>query len=64
MANYPRTYLSKSDGRYTVIHNGMPICDYKATREEALRAATQMRVKASDSLYWHGDSGKFLPSLT
>ena len=66
MSNYtdenpPRCYLSMgtNDGRqqWTVIYQGMPICNYKPTRAEAEAAARQMKVKPA--AIWH--AGAFQP---
>ena len=35
MSDTPRTYVSNSEGRWRVIHNGMPLC---ADTDKAVRA--------------------------
>lgn len=57
--NPPRCYLSTSQGRWTVVYQGMPLCADKQTRAEAEAAARQM--KAAPAAIWNGDTGQFQP---
>lgn len=62
----PRCYLStntNADGTpaWRVIYNGSPVCADKATCQEAMAAARQMRVTPSN--LWAGDKGQWQPEF-
>ena len=56
----PPAYLSRSEGRYRVILQGLPLCADKATEAEATAAAHAQRVKLAP-VYWDGDSATWKP---
>jgi len=56
----PPAYLSRSEGKYRVIAQGLPLCADKATAAEATAAATAQRVKLAP-VYWDGDSAEWKP---
>lgn len=56
----PPAYLSRSEGKFRVIAQGMPLCSDKATATEATAAATAQRVKLAP-VYWDGDSATWKP---
>lgn len=55
----PRTYLSQSEGKWRVVHNGLPLCADKDSAAECLPVAKQFNLTLDD-LYWNGDLGQFL----
>jgi hypothetical protein len=55
----PKIYLSKSEGRWRVIQNAIPISADKRTVREALQVAEHFKLKVSDQM-WDGDLGKFV----
>ena len=56
----PPAYLSRSEGKYRVIAQGLPLCADKATAAEATAAAHAQRVKLAP-VYWDGDSAAWKP---
>ena len=52
-------YISMGQGDYTVIVQGMPVCNNKKTLAEALRAADFMRVELHDEA-WNGERGEWV----
>jgi hypothetical protein len=56
----PPAYLSRSEGKFRVIAQGMPLCSDKATAAEATAAATAQRVKLAP-VYWDGDTATWKP---
>ena len=52
-------YISMGQGDYTVIVQGMPVCNNKKTLAEALRAAEFMRVKLHSEA-WNGERGEWV----
>ena len=56
----PPAYLSRSEGKYRVIAQGLPLCADKATAAEATAAATAQRVKLAP-VFWDGDSATWKP---
>ena len=56
----PPAYLSRSEGKYRVIAQGLPLCADKQTAAEATAAATAQRVKLAP-VYWDGDAAEWKP---
>lgn len=57
----PPAYLSRSEGKYRVIAQGLPLCADKATAAEAeAAAATAYNVKLAP-VFWDGDTGEWKP---
>lgn len=52
-------YLSFSEGRYSVIVQGMPICNDKPALSDALRAAEWMKVQLQPEA-WNGDRAEWV----
>jgi len=61
MKKDPAVYLSKSEGRFRVICQGVPVSNDKATEAEALEAAKGLAV---DSMAWDGDEGRWVERRT
>lgn len=55
----PITYLSGHDDRWTMIHEGLPLCDYKKTAAEALEVAKMYKLQPH-SAYWNSKEGIFI----
>lgn len=53
------TYLSRSEGRFRVIHQGIPIAPDKATKGEALADATRAGLTVAPRV-WDGTLGAFV----
>jgi hypothetical protein len=54
------TYYSRSNGKWRLIHQGMPLCPDRDTLDECKPVAAQYNVTPSASL-WDGDVGAFIP---
>lgn len=59
----PATYLSIGDGKYRVIHQGLPICKDQDTLPQALAAAKQFRLTVAD-VAWNGTRGEWVTTAT
>jgi len=57
----PAVYLSMSEGRFRVIHRGLPISADKSTAREALNVAEHFKLKV-DPMMWNGDKGAWMPN--
>jgi len=56
----PEVYLSGNGDRWTVINQGMPICDYKKTPAEALAVAKMYKLQPH-TFYWDSVELVFMP---
>jgi len=56
----PEVFLSGHGDQWTVINQGMPICDYKKTPEEALAVASQFKLQPH-TFYWDTTEFVFMP---
>ena len=50
------TYLSFSQNGWILMHQGSPLCDYKTTYADVMRAVAQYRITLPD-VTWNGDLG-------
>ncbi len=53
------TYLSRSEGRFRVIHQGLPVAPDRATKAEALADATRAGLTVAPRV-WDGTLGSFV----
>lgn len=58
-----KTYLSHSERGWILIHQGSPLCDYKATKGEALKVAAHYRITLPNDT-WSGDQGTWVETDT
>jgi hypothetical protein len=58
----PKAYLTVGDW-FSVIYNGMPVCNNKATKAEALAAAAAMRINLPE-FAWNGKQGEWVLAET
>jgi hypothetical protein len=56
----PRCYFTTDGAIWAVIYQGMPICNNKATREEAQKVADQMRLTPDANHHWNGTLGQWV----
>ena len=50
------TYLSFSKNGWILMHQGSPLCDYKTTYADVMRAVAHYRITLPD-VTWNGDLG-------
>jgi hypothetical protein len=56
----PQSFLSHcSSGKWTVVHNGMPLCA-ETSKEFALSTASRFKLKLP-GVYWESAQGAFVP---
>ena len=55
----PNTYLSRSGGKFRVVHGAIQICPDRLTIEEALKDAQNAKLTL-DASAWDGDKGEFV----
>jgi hypothetical protein len=58
-----KTYLSHSERGWILIHQGSPLCDYKATKKEALAVAAHYKITLP-AVTWNGDRGQWVSTDT
>jgi len=56
----PEVYLSGSGAKWTIINQGMPLCDYKKTPAEALEVAKMYKLQPH-TFYWDTTDFVFMP---
>ena len=52
----PKAHLSFSQDGWILMHQGSPLCDYKTTYADVMRAVAQYRITLPD-VTWNGDLG-------
>jgi hypothetical protein len=58
-----KTYLSHSERGWILIHQGSPLCDYNATKKEALAVAAHYKITLP-AVTWNGDRGQWVNTDT
>jgi hypothetical protein len=56
-------YLSFSQRGWTVISQGSPLCDYKASYQEVMRVVQLFRITLPD-VTWNGDRSQWVKTQT
>jgi hypothetical protein len=54
-----KTYLSYSERGWILIHMGSPLCDYKKTKTEVMKAVEFFKCKLPD-VTWFGETGEWI----
>lgn len=58
-----KTHLSYSQNGWALIHQGLPLCDYKKTKTEVMAVVKFYKITLPDCT-WNGDSGEFVITET
>jgi hypothetical protein len=58
-----KTHLSYSERGWILIHQGLPLCDYKKTKAEVLKVVDFYKITLPDCT-WNGDRGEFVVTET
>jgi hypothetical protein len=57
------THLSFSERGWILMHQGSPLCDYKTTYADVMRAVAQYRITLPD-VTWNGDRSEWVTTNT
>ena len=58
-----KIYASFSESGWTIINQGLPLCDYKHSYDDILKVAAIYKITLPEVI-WHGDYGKWVFTST